>query len=247
MNDILRMGKEELLALTVEDVSRPLTAEEVVHVATILGAFWTYDYSAADQGRVGMHALLKSGLHSDGFFVSRILLEPGNIRRIVSHQIVMRLRDANISAPDYLAGVPDGATALGLSIAEILGVREAYMEKTDGRIVLNTEIPSGATLLLVEDICTRGTGFTEAVLHVRSKQPSVKLVPYDPVIINRGGCKEISVEGVGTFAVLPVVERKLRDWDPNDGCPLCGLGSVAIKPKATGENWRSLVTSQLPR
>ncbi|TSC63866.1 MAG: hypothetical protein G01um1014106_358, partial [Parcubacteria group bacterium Gr01-1014_106] len=159
MKNILHMGKAELLMLTAEDVPRSLTAEEVLHMATALGAFWRYDYAAAELGRAGMHALLKSGLHSDGFFVSKILLAPESIRTILSHQIVMRLRDAQIPTPEYVAGVPDGATALGTQIANIVGAREARMEKTDGRIVLTTDLPDGATLLLVEDFCTRGTGF----------------------------------------------------------------------------------------
>lgn len=245
MNDILRMRKEELLALPFEAVDQPLTTEEVLHMATIFGAFWTYDYAAADQGRVGKHALLKSGLHSDGFCVSRILFELENIGRIFSHQIIMRLRDANIPTPDYVAGVPDGATKLGSSIAEILGARVAHMEKVDGRIVLNAEIPNGATVLLVEDVCTRGTGFSEAVRAVKNRQPSVKLLPVDPVILNRGGLKEIPIEGVGTFTVLAVAERRIQDWDPKKRCPLCERGSTPIKPKATDENWHLLITSQL--
>ncbi|MDP3685408.1 MAG: hypothetical protein Q8R32_01085 [bacterium] len=245
MNDILRMTKEKLLALTVETTPWPLTAEGVVHIATTLGAFWVYDYAAAEQGRVGAHALLKSGLHSDGFFDSRILLAPENIRRILSHQIVMRLWEAHIPTPDYVAGVPDGATALGSDIADILGVREAHMEKVDGRIVLKSKIPSGATVLLAEDFCTRGTGFVEAVRAIALKQPFAKILPVDPVIINRGGLKEILVEEVGTFTVLPIAEWRIQDWDPKD-CPPCALGSTAIKPKASPENWGALVTSQLP-
>lgn len=244
MNDILRMGKEEILALDPAAVSRLLTADEVVGMATVLGAFWKYDYEAAELGRVGMHALLKSGRHSDGFFVSKILLGPENIRCILSQQLVMRLRDTNVPTPNYVAGVPDGATVLGTTVAEMLGAREARMEKVDGRILLTTDIPEGATMLLVEDVCTRGTGFAEAVLQVRSRQPSVKLLPYDPVILNRGGLQEIALEGIGTFRVLPVVERRIQDWDPTDYCPLCARGSTAIKPKATDENWLLLTTSQ---
>lgn len=247
MKDILQMDKEELIALKPIKMFHLLAAEEVIHIATVLGAFWTYDYAAAKQGKVGMHAILKSGLHSDGSFASKILLGPENIRHILSYNIAMRLRSVVTftSWPDYVVGVPDGATSLGSNIAKIMGSREAYMKKVDGRIVLDTEIPNGATMLLVEDFCTRGTGFIEAVLEVKSKQPSIKLLPYDPVIINRGGLREISVADVGIFSVLPVVERRILDWNPNEYCPLCALGSIAIKPKVTDENWQLLVTSQL--
>lgn len=245
---IIGMTREELLPLDPSDVSRSLTAEEIIYIATTLGAFWTYDYVAAKVGRVGLHALLKSELHSDGFIVSRILLEPKNIRHIVARQstrqMVMKLNEARIKRPDYVVGVPDGATLLGREVADMLNASRAKMIKVAGRLVLVTKIPDNATLLLVEDFCTRGTGFIEAVLQIKSAQPRVKIVPYNPVIINRGGLKEIVVEGVGNFIILPVVERKIQDWNPND-CPLCALGSRAIKPKATDENWNLLVKSQL--
>ena len=37
-------------------------------MAAMLGAFWSYDYEALKAGKPGMHALLKSGLHSEGLF-----------------------------------------------------------------------------------------------------------------------------------------------------------------------------------
>ncbi|MBI4160461.1 MAG: hypothetical protein HY506_00965 [Candidatus Yanofskybacteria bacterium] len=245
-NTLIGITKEELLGLRPEDVTWLLTVEEVVHMAEVLSAFWSYNYHAAVRGRVGLHALLKSELHSNGFFTSKILLEPENIRQIMARQIVMRLEEKNISKPDYVAGVPDGATELGKSVAEILGVSVAEMKKVDGRIVLATEIPVGSTLLLAEDFCTRGTGFTEAVLEIDKKNPGLNFVSYNPVIINRGGVRRIYVAGVGEFKVLPVVERKIDDWDPSV-CPLCRMGSKPIKPKASDENWRLITTSQLPK
>lgn len=243
MKPIVEMNREELLALEIKDIGRLLTPDEVVHMATTLGAFWSYDYEAAKAGRVGMHALLKSGLHSDGFFVSRIFLEPWNIRYIMANQIVLRLRRAILREPDYVVGIPDGATKLGEEVTWMLGAKPARMEKVEGRIYLTTTLEPGASLLLIEDFCTRGTGFIEAVKAVRENHPTVKVLPYDPVIINRGGLQELVVEEVGTFSVLPVVERRIQDWEA-DKCPLCAQGSTVIKPKATDENWRTLLASQ---
>lgn len=245
--DILLMGKSELLALGTGDVGRLLSVEEVLHIATTLGAFWKYDYQAAKEGRVGAHALLKSGLHSDGFFVSRILLAHKNMLWIFAHQIVMILGGAEVPTPDYVAGIPDGATNLGASVAEVLGVREVEMRKVGGRIVLVEDIPDCATLLFVEDFCTRGTGLTEAVHAVLSKQPNVWLFPYDPVIINRGGLEEVrvqGVEGVDAFQILPIAEVRIQDWEARK-CPLCASGSMPIAPKATAENWELITASQI--
>ncbi len=243
MKAITEMTREELLTLEIRNIGRLLTPDEVVHIAVTLGAFWSYDYEAARSGKTGMHALLKSGRHSDGFFVSRILLEPWNIRYIIAQQVVLRLRAALLVVPDYVTGIPDGATKLGEEVTWMLGSQPACMEKVDGRIFLVTALKPNSTLLLVEDFCTRGTGFIEAVKAVRENHPSVQITPYDPVIINRGGLQEIVVDDIGRFSVLPVVEQRIQDWEPSE-CPLCALGSKAVKPKTTDENWHALLASQ---
>lgn len=236
MLKIMGMSKEELLNLVPHNINWLMTKEEILYIAKTLGSFWEYNYQAAKEGRVGKHALLKSGLHSDGFFVSRILLEPQNIRTIIANQLVLRFNQLEIPKPDWVAGIPEGATKLGQDVASLMGVKNAEMKKEDGRIAMISSIAPGETLLLVEDFCTRGTGFTEAVLDIVSKQPKVKILPYELVIINRGSLSEISVEGVGIFKIIAVATHRVNDWDPSE-CPLCKMGSVAIKPKATEENW----------
>ena len=242
--EILKMGKKELLELKVLDVTDFLSAAELIHIAKTLGALWMYDYEAAARGKKGMHAILKSGYHSDAFFISRILLEPENIRRIISDQMAMRVSKFLKDFPDYVAGVPDGATRLGEDIAEIFGAQVAQMEKIDGRMSLKTVIEPGKSLLFVEDFCTRATGFIEAVQVADLAQPEVIILPYDPVILNRGLLKNIEIEKRGYFSVVSIVDWPVNDW-PADNCPRCQDGSKPIKPKETDENWGLITTSQL--
>lgn len=244
--NILDMGKEELLRLRPESVTRLLTADEVVHTAKALGAFWGYDYKADQEGRFGLHALLKSGLHSDGFFVSKILLDPDNICEIMAAQIVMKLAERGITreSMDYVAGIPDGATKLGRAVAKLLDRPVAEMQKEGGSIDLVTDIPEQTRLLLVEDFCTRGIGFAEAARAVRKKKPAVFILPVNPVMINRGGRSRIEVDGFGViFTIVAVVDWRVQDWQPEE-CPLCANGSLPIKPKVTEETWQSITTSQ---
>lgn len=250
MQKIIGMNKEELLNLSPGDISRAgsdrlLTEEEIVYIAKTLNSYWEYDYEAAKRERVGKHAELKSLRHSDGFFVSRILLEPPNIRAIIAYQLMLRFYQLGISAPDWVAGIPDGATLLGQDVARFLYVSKiAEMKKENGRISMISTIAPNETLILVEDFCTRGTGFSEAVSEIVSRQPKVKILPYELVIINRGGLSEISVENIGIFKIVAVATHRVNDWESSE-CPLCKMGSIPIKPKATDENWRDITTSQL--
>lgn len=241
------MRREELLRLDPKDITFLLTAEEIMHMAEVLGAFWRYDYQAKRAGIVGMHALLKSGQHSDGFIVSRIFLEHENILKIMANQIAMVfLEKANrylaTRKLDYVVGVPKGATELGLELAKILNVKPALMEKVDGEIVFSTQIKPGDYILVVEDFCTRGTGFVEAAEAIRRVQHDANIVPYAPVILNRGGLDLIETPETH-YLILPVVERRIQDWSPVE-CPLCKAGSMPIKPKETDENWLKITKSQ---
>lgn len=250
MLKILGMGKEQLLDLHPDSLKKPgeservLTEEETIYIATTLGAFWAYNYQALKEGRPGLHAELKSGLHSDGFFYSKILLESWNMRAVMADQIAIHFRRLGLAKPDWAAGIPDGATELGREVARILETKEAEMKKEEGKIILVSSIEAEETLLLNEDFCTQGTGFREAVRDILSRQPQTKILPVEMVLINRGGLKEIEIEGVGTFKIVSIVEHRVQDWRPPD-CPLCQAGSKAIKPKATDENWRLITTSQL--
>ena len=245
MLKVIGMSREELIALATNKVIGLLSEEDVVYIAKTLDAYWQYDYEAAKQGRPGLHAELKSLRHSDGFFVSKILLQYQNIREIMAEQLVFHFNRLGIAKPVWVAGIPDGATELGRDVARIMGVKYAEMKKEDGHIVMVSLIAPGDSLLWIEDFCTQGTGLKEATLNVLLQQPHVNFCPYELVIINRGGLKEIAVEGIGDpFQVVAAADHRVDDWEPPK-CPLCNdYGSGAIKPKATEENWQVIITSQ---
>jgi orotate phosphoribosyltransferase len=240
------MGEEDLLRLTVEDVLHPLIVEELEHIAATFDGHWAYDYIAARNGFLGLHAILKSKWHSEGFIHSMSFLRHPNIMRIITDQMVMQIRGAGIAPPDYVIGVPNGATALAKHVAEVLRTHWIPMRKVDGNMVFDAEIPEGARVMCIEDICSHATGCIEAINEIATKHPYVNFVPYVPVIMNRGNLQAFSVPGVGRFTILPIVERRIRDWDPAVYCQLCAMGSEAIEPKASEENWKSIKTSQLP-
>ncbi len=246
MRNVLRMKPEELLTVKAPDIVRVLTTEEILYIFAQLGGFWAYDREAAKQGRPGLHALLKSLRHSDGFVNSRVVLPNNNICQIMARQLVAHWREQKLPKPNWVIGIPDGATKLGEYVGKILSVKIAKMEKVDGKIQLVTEIGAGESVLFVEDFCTRGTGFKEAVASVKASQPDAVFVPIELVIINRGGLEVIEVNGVGEFAIVAAATHRISDWEA-DKCPLChDFGSKAIKPKVDEESWKKLVASQIP-
>ena len=244
MKSILGLNKNQLLALQPSDITWIFSAAELVYLIRTLEAFWSFDYEAATQGIFGLHAELKSGLHSDGFIISRIFLAYPNIRMILAQQIVWRMEESGIRKPKYIAGIPDGATGLGNDVRKLCGAKEAILEKVDGRLIMRTILDPSSDIGLIEDFSTRGTGLIEAVTDIYKKNPTVRFVPYVFEIINRGGLESINIPEFGDFKILPIANHRIEDWQPKE-CPLCMMGSKPIKPKATDENWRAITTSQL--
>jgi len=185
--NIFSMGREELIGFDPYSVKRLLAIEEILYIFKTLGGLWLYNYAARLAGKPGIHAELKSKRCSDGFLYSKEVLKYPNIRMIFAQQLVMRLQAFGITRPDYATGIPDGATDLGRDFASIAGANFAEMFKEDGVIKLETPIPKGSSLLLVEDFCTKGTGFKEAVKNILAVCPGVNIFPWELVLVNRGG------------------------------------------------------------
>jgi orotate phosphoribosyltransferase len=247
-SEILQMGRERLLSLDPVDFSEvELGTSEIIHIARALGFFWQYDYEAAERGKPGKHALLKSGLHSDGFLAFKMLLEIENIRKLMAHQLKLKFKREITIRPSHLVGIPDAATKLAEDLADILGLKTVSVRKVEGRITVMDQLSERDRLLIVEDLCTKGTGFRETVLAIRANNRVVKLLLWELVIVNRGGLEDIDVDGVGAFSIASVANHRIREWEPDpEKCKLCrDYGSVAIKPKASEENWLDITTSQL--
>jgi orotate phosphoribosyltransferase len=242
---ILKLKKEELLKLEPEKMKFWLGKREIFHILRELGGLWLYDYEAAQRGKVGYHAQLKSGRCSDGFLNFKEILKYPNLRKILANQLVFLFQSLGLPKPHYLAGIPNSAKELGKEMAEMLGVKAAEIIKDEkGRMQLITPIFSQESLLLIDDVCTRGTGFQEAIETIKRKNKKIVVLPYNFVIFNRGRSDFLYIKKRGIYQIVALVKHQINDWEPTD-CPLCKIGSKRIKPKISQENWQKLINSQL--
>lgn len=259
--DITNWTKEQIININPSRIFRLISGAEILYIAEKLGAFWHYDYYKAyydPKKKPGLHALLKSGLHSDGFFDSYILLQYPCVKLLIASQMVIKINQTLISAkdwalkgikPDSIAGVPKGAAELAYEISKIMHISYVEMEKdSEGHIRLKSKIGK-AKLLLIDDVFSVGTGFIEAVTEIQSKEKAVFFLPFDFVILNRSENKQFYVPKANSsfgqnFSVMSLAKTRITTWDPPN-CPLCKNGSLAIKPKDPPEFWERLITSQL--
>lgn len=249
MPNILALNKKQLLELDHSEIHGIINAEEVKHIFKTFDGLWLYDYDALYQGRPGLHAELRSGRCSDGFLNAHQVLSYPEIRKIFAHQIVRKFLRTRLPRPDFIVGIPTGATKLGEDVAEMLNCNFAEMIKNDqGKLQLLTPMPPEAKVLIVEDFCSMATGFIEAVTEIVTTQnennQEVFILPIEMLIINRGEVRWIPVPKIGFFKTTPIADIRFRDW--KYPCKLCEQGSVRIKPKTTKENWQQITNSQLP-
>jgi len=225
--DILKMNKNEILSIFPGEISKVLKTKEIIHIAKVLGAFWSYDYDAAEHGFCEKHFLFGSNIHTDGFFMLQELLKYPNIRMIMAEQLLFNFDSLGIDDPDWVAGISDDSIELAKDLALLFRSKFARMEKIKGRISLQTVIPPGERILLVEALCTRGINFFEAVHSIFSVNKAVHILPYELVLINRGDLRDINILNMGLFQVVAVAEYKINSWKEKD-CPLCKHGSIPV-------------------
>lgn len=216
-------------------------------------AYWAHSGNATDP-----HAELTSGNHSNGFFNSRkIIPNPKTMSLSQCRHFVLLLKQAasdlvdqfltiggDLTCVNRVVGPQTGATRLAKYISLEIGKRRGNTctwgspkkDTLDGRDVMVFDDPDQCVLpselvLMCEDVVTTGGSVKRAIDAV--KHHGAEVLPYLLPIVNRSG--QTCIEGL---TVCGLITRDLPIWKPDD-CPLCPLGSKAIRPK---EHWSELAS-----
>lgn len=237
---LLEYNKQQILGLEPSEIKQFLLVDEIIHIFKATGSYWEYNYRALQNGRLGLHAETKGGEHTDKFFYSEILSSHKNILEIFADQLALSFNQLGTFRPDWVAGIPNGASKIGKLVADKLETKNIELVKDDSGQI---KFPIGQIMvanergLLVDDFFTKGTAAVEAVAAC-GDAPLLRIVMY---IISRGWRESISTAR-GEFSVKSLGRQRVTVW-PSGKCPLCAKGVGVIKPK-TPENWQKLITSQ---
>jgi len=209
------------------------------------GAIWMHD------GRPSRpHALLTSGLHSDGFvnctfvtqrpeLVRRIVSEPDGLAASFPREVgqASSLSDGQDARPtlkaDWVIGSAFGAITLAYAVAERLGVRAGFTEKDgEGMKLARFEVAPGEKVLVVEDTLSTGGSTLKTIAALRQAGVADSdILPCIICLVNRSGFTALSGR-----QIRALITTNIHTW-PADSCPLCKAGSAAVRPKA---HWKEL-------
>lgn len=166
------------------------------------------------------HFLLTSGRHSDVYFEKfRVLTQP-HVLTVLCKEIASHFSDGGF---DFVAGPTTGGIIIAFDVARQMGVPAIYVENENGVKSLRRgqTVPSGARVLVVDDVLTTGLSVEETITAIK----------------NAGGV----VGGVGVL-----IDRAQKET--SFGCPLFASYKVEAESWAADDvpDWLSAIDITKP-
>lgn len=175
------------------------------------------------------HFLLSSGLHSDKYLQSALILQDPAVAEELGKKLVALF--PGIKA-DTVVSPAIGGLIIGHEAARASQARAIFSEKDDsGKPVLRRgfTLNKGEKVLVVEDVITTGLSTGEVVELVLKSGAELLGIGS---IVNRTGFSDPAKAGKLAGYNRPVhslLNLDVKSWAAAD-CPLCKQGTPAIKP-----------------
>jgi orotate phosphoribosyltransferase len=166
------------------------------------------------------HFRLSSGLHSERYLQSALVLQHPEFAAALGEGIAARARhlDATVVLSPALGGI-----VVGQEVGRALGVRAMFAERQEGKLSLRRgfTLSPADRVLVVEDVITTGLSTRETVDVATAAGATVVGAA---TIIDRGN--NGASLGLPLYAL---VELEVPTYQPQE-CPLCAKGDPVVKP-----------------
>jgi orotate phosphoribosyltransferase len=166
------------------------------------------------------HFKLSSGLHSDRYLQSALVLQHPEFASQLGDAIAGRTRHLQ---PTAVLSPALGGIVIGQEVGRALGVRALFAERADGRLTLRRGFSLSPTdrILVVEDVITTG-GSTKETVDVATAAGAT--VVGAASIIDRG-----NNDATLGMPLYSLVKLQVQAFDPG-ACPQCAQGVPVVKP-----------------
>jgi orotate phosphoribosyltransferase len=166
------------------------------------------------------HFRLSSGLHSDRYFQSALVLQYPEFAGALGEALGGRV--AHLQATAILSPAL-GGIVIGQEVGRALGVRAMFAERVDGKLTLRRgfTLSPADRVVVVEDVVTTG-GSTRETIDVANAAGAT--VSGAAALVDRGG--DSAHVPVPLFSL---VQMLVPTHEP-ESCPLCAKGIPVTKP-----------------
>ena len=192
------------------------------------GAVWIHDGKPARP-----HALLTSGMHSDGFVnCTKITETPELLQRILSDADGLRSK-LPTEKVDWVIGSAAGAVTFAYAVGLALKVNAGFTEKDGDAMKLSRfEVGPAERVLVVEDTISTGGSTLKTIDGIqKSGVDDARILPYIICLVNRSGTTHLNGR-----EIRALISPDIHIWKA-DECPLCRAGSQVVRPKS---HWAEL-------
>ncbi|MEP7353912.1 MAG: orotate phosphoribosyltransferase [Acidobacteriota bacterium] len=169
------------------------------------------------------HFRLTSGLHSNAFLQSALVLQNPNIAQQLGQALAVELEKCMPNG-ESVASPALGGLIIGHEVARAMGTRFIFTERDpEGKMTLRRgfTIAPGEKFVVVEDVVTTG-GSTREVVELLQKE-GAEVLAAGSIIDRSGGKADVGVPRVA------LVTLQTETWKQEE-CPLCAQGLPAVKP-----------------
>jgi orotate phosphoribosyltransferase len=166
------------------------------------------------------HFRLTSGLHSERYLQSALVLQYPEFAEGLGHALADRTRHLQ---PTVVLSPALGGIVIGQEVARGLGVRAQFAERQDGALTLRRgfALSPSDRVLVVEDVITTGGSTTETARVAQAM--GAQVVGAAAIIDRSGGQAKLDVP------LQALVRLDVPTYQP-DACPFCARGMAVVKP-----------------
>ena len=166
------------------------------------------------------HFKLSSGLHSDRYLQSALVLQYPDLAEELGRALAGRLEQLQ---PTVVLSPALGGIVIGQEVGRALRVRSIFAERQDGKLTLRRgfALSPSDRAIVVEDVITTGLSTRETI---ETAQAAGAQVVGAAAIIDRGtDATRLDVP------LQALVRLDVAAYQP-DACPLCAAGQPVVKP-----------------
>ncbi|MDR3195904.1 MAG: orotate phosphoribosyltransferase [Endomicrobium sp.] len=168
------------------------------------------------------HFKLSSGLHSDTYFQSALILQHPKEAERLGEELAKKIRENNVKV-DMVVSPAMGGVVIGQEMGRALGVRAVFTERVDGKVLLRRgfSVNENEKVLVAEDVITTGLSTGEVIETLKAS--GARVVAVASLVDRSAGKVDF---GVPRFSLLTLEVKSYKEED----CPMCKKGGVAVKP-----------------
>jgi orotate phosphoribosyltransferase len=166
------------------------------------------------------HFRLTSGLHSERYLQSALVLQYPDLAETLGRELANRTRHLQ---PTVVLSPALGGIVIGQEVGRGLGVRAQFAERQDGALTLRRGflLSPSDRVLVVEDVVTTG-GSTMETARV-AQALGAQVVGTAAIIDRSGGQARLDLP------LQALVRLDVPTYQPDD-CPFCARGVPVVKP-----------------